>query len=163
MRRDRQNRREHRRQGMALVGALGLMMLAAGLLAGTAVAAVGLQRATRNLAATGRANAELRRALAGVLQGWDAGLDSMPVGASIERPTSPVIVDGGVRVAASTRIRRLGPTLYAAAVAVSVGDSSVPLASRRARLVVARIVGPSGSGSATGPQSLARWSVTDLP
>ena len=148
---------------MALVGALGLMMLAAGLLAGTAVAAVGLQRATRNLAATGRANAELRRALAGVLQGWDAGLDSMPVGASIERPTSPVIVDGGVRVAASTRIRRLGPTLYAAAVAVSVGDSSVPLASRRARLVVARIVGPSGSGSATGPQSLARWSVTDLP
>ncbi|NUP54783.1 MAG: hypothetical protein HOQ19_03050, partial [Gemmatimonadaceae bacterium] len=97
MRRDRQNRREHRRQGMALVGALGLMMLAAGLLAGTAVAAVGLQRATRTLAATGRANAELRRALAGVLQGWDAGLDSMPVGASIERPTSPVIVDGGVR------------------------------------------------------------------
>ena len=163
MRRDRRNRGEHRRQGMALVGALGLMMLAAGLLAGTAVAAVGLQRATRTLAATGRANAELRRALAGVLQGWDAGLDSMPVGASIERPTSPVIVDGGVRVAASTRIRRLGPTLYAAAVAVSVGDSSVPLASRRARLVVARIVGPSGSGSATGPQSLARWSVTDLP
>lgn len=162
MRRDRRNRREHRRQGMALVGALGLMMLAAGLLAGTAVAAVGLQRATRTLAATGRANAELRRALAGVLQGWDAGLDSMPVGASIERPTSPVIVDG-VRVAASTRIRRLGPTLYAAAVAVSVGDSSVPLASRRARLVVARTVGPSGSGSATGPQSLARWSVTDLP
>ncbi|NUO37101.1 MAG: hypothetical protein HOQ31_00695, partial [Gemmatimonadaceae bacterium] len=49
---------------MALVGALGLMMLAAGLLAGTAVAAVGLQRATRTLAATGRANAELRRALA---------------------------------------------------------------------------------------------------
>ena len=150
------------RRGMALVGALGLMVLAAGLLAGTAVASVGLQRATRTLATTARANSELRRGLAGVLQGWDAGLDSMPVGAAVDRTTPGVVVDGA-RIAVRTRVRRLGPTLYAASATVLVGDSTAPLASRRARLLVGRVVDTSKSVRSAGLRPLSRWSVTELP
>src|SRR4051812_6724030 len=109
--------RRRRRRGMALVAALGLMMLAAGLLAGTAVASIGLQRATRTLAATARADSELRRAQAVVLQGWDGALDSLPVGAAVDR-TIPTVVAGGAPVAMQARVRRLGPALYAAVVAV---------------------------------------------
>jgi hypothetical protein len=147
---------------MALVAALGLMMLAAGLLAGTAVASLGLQRAARTLAAAGRAESELRRGLAVVLQGWDAGLDSMPVGAVVDRIDLPAAVDGAP-LTVRTRIRRLGPALYAASFAVQVGDSTAPLAARRARLLLGRGADSSISGAAAGVRPLARWSVADLP
>jgi hypothetical protein len=147
---------------MALVAALGLMMLAAGLLAGTAVASLGLQRATRSLAAAGRADSELRRALATVLQGWDVALDSLPVGATVDR-TIPAVVPTGAPVAIQARVRRLGPALYAAVVAVQVGDSAAPLASRRARLLLGRAADTSVSGVVAGVRPLSRWAVTDLP
>jgi hypothetical protein len=147
---------------MALVGALGLLVLAAGLLAGTAVASIGLQRATTTLATTARADSELRRGLAGVLQRWDAGLDSMPVGSAVDRATPTVVVDGA-RVAVRTRIRRLGPTLYAATATVVLGDSTAPLASRRARLLVGRLVDTSTSVGSAGVRPVSRWSVTELP
>jgi hypothetical protein len=147
---------------MALVAALGLMMLAAGLLAGTAVASLGLQRAVRTLAATARAEAELRRGLALVLQGWDAALDSMPVGASVDRTTDAPTADGAP-LAVRTHIRRLGPALYAATVAVQVGDSTAPLALRRARLLLGSEADSTVRGAGEGIRPLARWSVTDLP
>jgi hypothetical protein len=147
---------------MALVAALGLMMLAAGLLAGTALASVGLQRAARTLSATARAESELRRGLAAVLQGWDAGLDSMPIGMVVDRP-APVVLLEGAPLTVRTRIRRLGPALYAASIAVQVGDSTTPLATRRARLLLAHTTDTSMSGAAAGVRPLARWSVTDLP
>src|SRR3954469_10300221 len=100
--------RRRRRAGMALVAALGLMMLAAGLLAGTAIASLGLQRAARTLVAAGRAESELRRGLAVVLQGWDAQLDSMPIGAVVDRVAPSVVLDGAP-LTMRTRIRRLGP------------------------------------------------------
>jgi hypothetical protein len=147
---------------VALVAALGLMMLAAGLLAGTAVASLELQRATRTAAATARADAELRRALAVVLQGWDAGLDSMPVGAAVDRATGTVAV-GGAPVAVRARVRRLGPALYAAVVAVQVGDSTAPLALRRARRLFGRIADTLAPAAAPNVRPLSRWEVTDLP
>jgi hypothetical protein len=147
---------------MALVAALGLMLLAAGLLAGTAVASLGLQRAAHTLAAAERAESELRRGLAVVLQGWDVGLDSMPIGAVVDRVASPDSRDGAP-LTVRTRIRRLGPALYAASVAVQVGDSAAPLASRRARLLLGRAVDGAASGAAPGVRPVARWSVADLP
>jgi hypothetical protein len=147
---------------MALVAALGLMMLAAGLLAGTAVASLGLQRATRTLAATARADSELRRGLALVLQGWDAGLDSMPVGAAVDR-TIPTGGAEGPPLAVQARVRRLGTMLYAAVVAVQVGDSAAPLASRRARLLLSRAADTAATGAVAGVRPLSQWSVTDLP
>jgi hypothetical protein len=147
---------------MALVAALGLMVLAAGLLAGTAVASLGLQRASRTLAATARAESELRRGMALVLQGWDSVLDSMPVGATVDRALPSVVADGH-RVSGRTRVRRLGPALYAATVAVQVGDSAAPLAFRRGRLLLAHIADSTVSGASAGARLLTRWSVADLP
>jgi hypothetical protein len=151
---------------MALVAALGLMMLAAGLLAGTAVASVELRRATRTLGAAARAESELRRGLAVVLQGWDAGLDSMPIGAAADRPAPSVIVDG-VAVSVRARVRHLGRGLYAASVVVQVGDSAAPLAVRRARLLLRRAADPSADtaagGASPGVRPLPRWSSADLP
>ena len=147
---------------MALVAALGLMMLAAGLLAGTAVASVGLQRATHSLAAAARADSELRRALAMVLQGWDVGLDSLPVGAGVDR-TTVAVAPAGTPVTVQTRVRRLGPALYAAVVAVQVGSSAAPTASRRARLLLGRATDSSASGVVARVRPLSHWGVTDLP
>jgi hypothetical protein len=160
--RNRANAQGRSRKGVALVTALGLMMLAAGLLAGTAVASLGLQRAAHTLAATGRAESELRRGLAVVLQGWDAGLDSIPIGAVVDRVDVPAVPDGAP-LTVRTRVRRLGPALYAASVAVQVGDSAAPLASRGARLLLGRVVDSTMSGGAARVRALARWSVTDLP
>src|SRR5689334_13776068 len=73
-----------RRAGVALVAALGLMMLAAALLAGTAVASLGLQRAARTLAATERASSEVQREFGRLLGEWSPALDSMAVGATAD-------------------------------------------------------------------------------
>jgi hypothetical protein len=147
---------------MALVAALGLMMLAAGLLAGTAVASLGLQRAGRTLAASARAEAELRRSMALVLQGWSSALDSMPVGATVDRVEPPGVVEG-VPVSGQTRVRRLGDAIYAVTVTVQVGDSAAPLAFRRARLLLSPAADTTVSGGTPGVRRLARWGVTDLP
>lgn len=154
--------RRRRRSGMALVAALGLMMLAAGLLAGTVVASLGLQRASRTLAASARAEAALRRGLATVLQGWDAALDSMPVGAIVDRARADRVEDG-VSLVVRTRVRRLGASLYAATVAVQVGDSAAPIAVRRGRLVLRQVIDSLASSETRGIRPLARWSVADTP
>jgi hypothetical protein len=150
---------------MALIAALGLMMLAGGLLAGTALASVELRRATRTLGAAARADSELRRGMASVLQGWDARLDSMPIGAGIDRAAAPVTVDG-IAVRVRTRVQRLSLQLYAARVTVQVGDSAAPTAARRGRLLLRRAtVAADTVASSASPsvRPLGRWSVADLP
>lgn len=151
---------------MALVAALGLMMLAGALLVGTALASVELGRATRTLGAAARAESEVRRGMALVLQAWDAGLDSLPIGASAARPAAAVVVDG-VAVRVRTHVQRLGRGLYAASVAVQIGDSAAPLAARRARLLLRRAADTTADtvvgGASPVLRPLPRWSVADLP
>jgi hypothetical protein len=147
---------------MALVAALGLMMLAAGLLAGAVIATVELQRATRTLGAVGRAEAEVRRGLAIVVQGWDAGLDSLPIGGTADRG-GPVARLDGMPVTARTRVRRLASGLYAASIAVQVGDSAAPLAVRRARLLLARRIDTAAGGASARVTPVSRWSLVELP
>jgi hypothetical protein len=160
----RRNASHHRRgrPGMALVAALGLMMLAAGLLAGAAVASLGLQRASRTLAASARAETELRRSMGLVLQGWSSALDSLPVGATFDRAVPPVVVDG-VPVSGRTHVQRLGPALYAATVTVQVGDSAASLALRQGRLLLTYAADTTTRGGSPGIRPLAPWSVVDLP
>jgi hypothetical protein len=147
---------------MALVAALGLMLLAAGLLAGTAVASLELQRASRTLGASARAETELRRSMALVLQGWSSTLDSMPVGATVDREVLPVVVDGA-RVSGRTRVRRLGDAMYAATVVVQVGDSAAPLAFRQGRLLLTRVADTAVSGGSPSVRPLPQWRVADFP
>jgi hypothetical protein len=150
-----------RRRGVALAAALGLLMLAAALLAGSAIASVELRRATRGLVASARARAEARRAFGEILQGWNGAADSLPVGATLERAMAMPQV-AGPPVTVQARVRRLSARLYVANVSVRVGGAGAELASRRTRLLLARAP-PADSGAASrSVVPLARWSVVDL-
>ena len=149
------------RRGVALVAALGLLLLAAGLLAGSAVASVELRRATRSLTATARADAELHRGLGEVLRGWDGGLDSMPAGGMVERSVPPP-EPAGPTVVVRAQVRRLNAGLYAASVTVRIGGDGAPLALRRARLLLERTADTSVGGAGAHVTTLGRWSLVDL-
>lgn len=148
------------RDGVALVAALGLLLLAAALLAGSATAAVELRRAARSRGWGARADFETQRAIGVVLQGWDATLDSLPIGATVERPVERTD-SAGPPVAVRARVRRLSGSIFAAVVAVQVGVSG-EAATRRARLLLQRQSPGSDSAASMGVSTLSRWSVVDL-
>lgn len=152
--------RPARRDGVALVAALGLLLLAAALLAGSATAAVELRRAARSRGWAARAEFETQRALGVVLQGWDATLDSLPIGATVERTVRPTD-SAGPPVAVRARVRRLSGRIFAAIVAVRVGVSG-QAAARRARLLLQRDSSGSDGAASAGVSTLSRWSVVDL-
>ena len=148
------------RTGVALVAALGLLLLAAALLAGSAAASVELRRSARSQSWSARADFEGQRALGMVLQGWDAALDSLPIGATAERfvdsadaPGPPVVV--------RARVRRLSTRLYAVVARVRVGAGG-QAAGRRSRLLLQRDSSGADSVASRGVSTLARWSVVDL-
>lgn len=146
------------RAGVALVAALGLLLLAAALLAGSATASVELRRTARSRSWAARADFEAWRALGVVLQGWDASLDSLPIGATAERLVDPRDT-AGPPVVVRARVRRLSARMFAAAVSVRVGVSG-QAAERRARLLLQR--DSTGSDATGSPRALSRWSVVDL-
>ena len=150
------------RRGVALVAALGLLMLAAALLAGSAVASVELRRAMRTRTAAARAASEATRGLAIVLQGWDSALDSLPIGAARDCPLPPVPASG-LPVHSRASVERLSATRYAATISVRVGESSAVLATRRARLLLARSIAHADSSAVSYVTALGRWSLVDLP
>ena len=146
---------------MALVAALGLLLLAAGLLVGAAVASVGLRRATRSLVAGARAETEGTRGLGELLLGWDAALDSLPVGGWREWPlTAPP--SGEPRADAQARVQRMRGALYAVTVSVRVGGSGSARAFRSLRLLVERPPRADSSVVASVPRRITRWSVFDV-
>jgi hypothetical protein len=145
---------------VALVAALGLLMLGAALLAGSAVASMELRRATRGLVASARADGEGRRALGEILQRWDAEASALPVGGTLDRIV-PASVTDGPSVVVHSRIRRLTSRLYAASVSVSVGGDEASVAVRRMRLLLERA--PDGDSTGTSPPvvPVARWRVEE--
>ena len=149
-----------RRNGVALVAALGLLLLAAALRAGSATASVELRRNARSRSWAARADFEAQRALGLVLQGWDAALDSLPIGASVERVLEPP-APSGPPVSVRARVRRLSARNFAAVVAVRVGVSG-QAAARRARLLLQREASGADSTASTGVSTVSRWSVVDL-
>jgi hypothetical protein len=147
---------------VALVAALALLVLGAALLTGSALASVGVQRSSRTRVAGARARAEALRGLALVLQGWETSLDSLPVGARADRSV-PMEAVVGLPVASRARVRRLSPSLYAVTVEVRVGDSAAVIATRRARVFMARAEVAGDSASVPSVTALGRWSVVELP
>ena len=92
------------RPGVALVAALGLLILGAALLVGSAAASVELRRGARSRTAAARAESEVRRGLGVVVQGWQPALDSLPIGRRVERAmpagdaaNGDIAVQGAVR------------------------------------------------------------------
>lgn len=148
------------RAGVALVAALGLLLLSAALLAGSATASVELRRTARSRSWAARADFESQRALGVVLQSWDATLDSLPVGATVERPVVPADT-AGPPVVVQARVRRLSSRAFATLVAVRVGVSG-QAAVRRARLLLQRNLPGSDSVASPGVTTLVRWSVVDI-
>jgi len=148
------------RRGAVLVAALGLLLLGAALLAGSAMASAHLTRATRSIVAVARADAESRRALGTVVQGWDLRVDSLPVGARLERAI-PSLGPDGPRIVVRAYVQRLSRSLYAANVTVRVGDGVATLAVRRTQLLLERPAPTDSTGGSARPTPLARWSFAD--
>jgi hypothetical protein len=148
------------RDGVALVAALGLLLLAAALLAGSAAASVELRRATRSRSWAARADFESQRALGAVLQGWEPTLDSLAIGGIVERAVEPAD-DSGPPVLTRARVRRVSSRIFVAFVAVRVGASG-QTAQRRVRLLLQRDSTGADSTVRPGVSALSRWSVIDL-
>ena len=122
---------------MALVAALGLLMLGAALLAGSALSSLELRRATRARTASARAESEVHFALGAVLGGWDTALDSLPIGARTARAI-PSHGEQGPTITARGVVRRLTPRLYVVTVRATVGREGAVLAVSRALLFLER-------------------------
>ena len=170
---------KERRQGFALLAALALLALSAALLV-IALAISGAQlRSARSERAALDADARARHALASVLGGWEAGYDSLAVGASVERALSPSergADDGAMTTSGQLHVQRLGVGLYVVAVDVGIGAAPT-VARQRLRLLVRRApIAVAADTSAAAirdssdalvlgrgpPTPLARWSVADL-
>jgi hypothetical protein len=153
------------RRAVALVAALGLLMLGAALLAGTSVASREMHRAVRGRVAGARAEWEARRAVGTVMQGWNAALDSMPVGATREEVLVAPVEGPATRITA--RVRRLAVDRYAASVTVRVGaeGGAGSLAVRRVRLLLERALAADSatpSDTARVVMPITRWRVVEV-
>ena len=148
------------RRGAALLAALGLLLLGAALLAGSAMASAHLTRATRSIVAVARADAESRRVLGVVVQEWDLRADSLPVGARLDRIIPP-LSPSGPPIAASAHVLRLSRSLYAAFVTVRVGEGTAMRAMRRMQLLLERPAPADSAGGSARPTPLAQWSFAD--
>lgn len=147
------------RRGVALVAALGLLLLAAALLAGGAVSAVELRRATRTVASAQRADAEARHALGTAVQSWGAQEDSLPVGAVLHRTLAAP--SAGPPTHLVSALQRLTSTLWAVDIRVRVGAPSPAHAIRRVRLLLQRSGSPTAGSEPASVIPVARWSTVD--
>jgi len=149
------------RRGTALVAALGLLALAAALLAGAVVASFAARRGTRVLVAASRADSEARRALGEVMVGWDGAADSLALGGSLERVISATSA-AGPPLAVQARLDRLSPSVFAASVSVQVGATASVQAYRRMRLLLERSAHGDSASVSRPPSPIARWSVIEV-
>jgi hypothetical protein len=148
------------RPGVALVSALALLALAAGLLAGSFASAVSFARAARSAHASVHAEALARRAAAEALTAWQDTSDSLAVHAFHDRDSTMSRAFG--RTVVRTRVQRISARLYAVTVDVRVGEGAVPLAHRRSRLVVEWSTTSDSTGARGAPRRIARWSFAGI-
>jgi hypothetical protein len=151
------------RDGTAIVAALALVTLAAALLAWSAAVVSAGARAVLAERAALSAESQARRLLAITLRHWDVRDDSLDTGAMVDR-----IVDAesseaapALPTTAHVSVQRLGATLFAIAADVRVGGDQ-PLARRRIRLLVQRVIMPDSVRTHLPPAPIARWSTADL-
>jgi hypothetical protein len=140
---------------------LGLLALAAALIAGAFASATAALRASRTARASIVAREAARRALGRAVAGWRSMDDSLPVGAYVLR-TSPESTATPLDAAdARLRVQRLSLTLYVVSVDVVVPASGPTLARRRMRVLLERPPSPD-STTLLAPRPLMRWPVAEL-
>lgn len=153
--------RSTHRRGSAIVAALGLVLLAAALLASaTQVATAAAKRARAERDAL-IAESGARRALATVILEWTHAYDALGIGQSVEvAPTRGTPDSAPIPLATIVRVARLDTVLFAITVDARAGIAPAT-ARRRIRLLVRRLA----ADSAVGPgivRPITRWSTTDL-
>ncbi len=154
--------RPSRKRGSALLIALGMLALAAALLAGSAQAGRAAGRAAQSQAASVTADAEARRALANFLGEWSASADSIPVGQGRDAVVAPRPV-GATGLIASSRLRllRVSERRYVIGLEVTVGPMGVVAARRRLSLILERGSGSDTSSARSALRPIGRWSLSD--
>ena len=153
--------RRRARRGIALVTVLGMLALAAALIAGAFATATAASRAARTARAAVVAREGARRALGRAVAGWQAMDDSLPIGAFALR-TSPE--SSVVRLDSTNnrlRIQRLSRTRFVIAVDVTVPAVGPTLARRRMRVLLERPPSPD-STTLLAPRPLVQWPVAEL-
>jgi hypothetical protein len=139
---------------------LALLTFAAALLAGSFASSTSLVHAERSARAAVYAETLARRAAAEVLAAWVDDGDSIAVRAYSDR--EPWVRSSFGRTVARTRIQRISASLYTITVDVRVGAGAVPVAHRRARLVVERSPPPDSAGPPGAPRPITRWSFAGI-
>ena len=153
--------RDEERRGTAIVAALGLVMLAAALLASAAeVAAVSARRARADAAAV-TAESAVRRTIAVLLTGWSASYDSLAIGHSVDA-TSGIPDETGVNLPCriEARVQRIDSTLFALTFDARAGV--IPTMSRRRVRLLVRSGALDPLTRAAVARPIAQWSLTDL-
>jgi hypothetical protein len=150
-----------KRRGVALVAALAVVALATGLLVGAFASARALARANASARSAHRAESGARRAMAEVVMGWDGALDSLAVGASVERVIPSPPADAGPRLSRLCRVQRLSRSLFLVAVDVRVGEGSSSMARRRYRLLLQRDSLADSGSAPRAPRPISRWSIAE--
>ena len=149
------------RRGTAIVAALGLLVLAAALLAFAAEIAASATRRTRADVSALLAESTARRALASAVEGWQAAYDSLADGQGIElREGNAECAGSLVPCRAQVRVRRLRGPLYAVSVDATAGVP--PLRARRRVRLLVNAGSAAERGTAGAVRPISRWSLTDL-
>jgi hypothetical protein len=153
--------RRRARRGIALVTMLGMLALAAALIAGAFATAMAASRATRTARAAIVAREGARRALGRAVAGWQGMDDSLPIGAFTLRTspesTATALDSGNARL----RIQRLSLTHFVISADVVVPAVGPTLARRRMRVLLERPPSPD-STTLLAPRPIMRWPVADL-
>ena len=149
------------RRGVALVSALGVLALAAALLATAGMSSIAMTRASRTARTSLRVDTESRRALAGIIRRWGAAEEALGVGGTLEFVLPDVGDATGVAMSTRGQLHRLTARRFALSVEVQGGEVSAPLARRRATLLLERAAGDSAGPPA--PLSAAEWGLVTLP
>lgn len=154
------------RRGVALLGALVLLALSAAIATATFSAARALQRAALVTRARAQVEADIPRAFAEVLAGWNGALDSLVAGGVVEVALDSGRADDGLPLVRSARVNRTTEGLYAVTVDVRAVGGEHPLARRRARLWLERPAGaqpePLPRGGSIPPPFVTPWAFSDL-
>jgi type II secretory pathway component PulK len=154
-------RRHRARRGIALVTVLGVLALAAALIAGAFATAMTASRATRTARAALVARESARRALGRAVAGWQAADDSLPIGAFTLRTSPETSVVRLDSTNTRLRIQRLSLTRFIVAADVTVPAVGPTLARRRMRVLLERPPSPD-STTLLAPRPIGQWPVAEL-
>ena len=151
------------RRGTAVLVALAFLALGAALLAGSAEAGRSAQRSVQSYEATLLAGTESRAAVAEFVQGWNAALDSIPVGTGLSVTVGPR-ARGSSEATVMTRVHlhRLTLARFVVTLDCQVGPDSAVRARRRMQILLERPPRQDTMAPMLPPRPTPRWGVADV-